>query len=81
MKRGAHSGLSNLKDSALNKINTGIDNSAEPLRKKFRVDDSDDSDDDAKFFSVHGQRQLDGPEATRHGPEATLMVRRQLEMV
>ena len=44
MKRGAHFGLSNLSNTALNKINTGIDNSIEPLRKKFRIADDDDDD-------------------------------------
>ena len=48
VKRGARSGLSNLKDTALNKISTGIDNSAEPLRKKFRFDDESDSDEEEK---------------------------------
>ena len=45
VKRGAHSGLSNLSNTALNKINTGLDDSVEPLRKKFRVDE-DDSDEE-----------------------------------
>ena len=54
VKRGARSGLSNLKDTALNKISTGIDNSAEPLRKKFRFDDESDSDEEEK----HPRRSL-----------------------
>ena len=50
VKRGAHSGLSNLQDSAVKKINTSIDSLAAPasLRKKLRLDDDgrDDDDDD-----------------------------------
>ena len=41
VKRGAQSELSNLKDSVINKINTGIDDSVEPVRKKFRIDAED----------------------------------------
>ena len=43
VKRGARSELSNLKDSVINKIDTGIDNSVEPVRKKFRIDADDSS--------------------------------------
>ena len=43
VKRGARSELSNLKDSVINKIDTGIDNSVEPVRKKIRIDADDSS--------------------------------------
>ena len=42
VKRGAHSGLSNLRDTAVNKIETAIENSIEPLKKKLRISDDDD---------------------------------------
>ena len=58
VKRGAHSGLSNLSNTALKKINTAIDNSVEPLKKKLRIAEDEDDDDDGiplSYLVEHAQ--------------------------